>query len=135
VVGLEDWIRDQIATWSPHEPPPLGDAMRAYHFLPLYRGWMATLGIRPDLELVIWYSDEEPQRCERLEHPKLRRLAIAQGIKRYPELRPLRPARPDHATTCTVCNGTGTLVMPTLVCVCGGIGWLIPGEPPPPSIG
>lgn len=113
-------------------------AVRTHGFLPLYIGWMAALGIRPDGTLVRWDHEEEPESVKTLADPYLARLALCQGAKRYPELEQLIPTRPPQAETCAPCGGTGALEAHsnTLICECGGAGWLIPGESRPnPGIG
>ena len=105
-------------------------SVREHEFLPLYLGWVAALGIRPDGSFV--YVEYEPVRKppKPLEEPFWQRMAIHQGARKYPELRVLLPERPATAATCGACRGAGTPIgLPDFICgECGGGGWTIPGE-------
>jgi len=104
-------------------------------FLPLYVGWVATLGIRPDGSFVRWTHDDGGS-VEPLDDAFWQRMAICQGVKKYPELRSLLPERPSRAETCSVCDGAGERAgAPQIICECGGAGWVIPNEPRGPSPG
>jgi hypothetical protein len=106
--------------------------VRRYHFLPLYLGWLATLGIRPDGSFIRWDHDEDPEHVRPLDDAFWQRMALCQGAKKYPELAPLIPDRPPHAVECPTCK---TPLPEPLICECGGVGWRIPGEPREPSPG
>jgi len=55
-----------------------------------------------------------------------------QGVKKYPELAALIPARPEEARDCDSCRGTGRIeALPQIICRCGGVGWIVPGEAGP----
>ena len=63
----------------------------------------------------------------------MRRIAIFCGAKQYPELKQLVPDRPPGAPDCPYCEGRGKVdilgVEPdTIVCYCGGLGWLTDEE-------
>ena len=63
-----------------------------------------------------------------------RRIALFQGAKKYPQLIPLLSERPDSARNCPCCLGSGEINVPgvppgTIVCYCGGSGWLDKDEP------
>lgn len=104
-------------------------AVRTFGFLPLYLGWVAVLGIRPDGSFVRWDNEDDPENIHPLAEPFLRRLALHEGAKRYPELSPLIPLRPANATDCAMCKGAGSIAgLPQTICECGGYGWVIPGE-------
>jgi hypothetical protein len=110
-------------------------AVRQHGFLPLYVGWVAALGLRPDGSLVRWDHEADRASVRPLRDAYWQRMAICQGAKRYPELRALLPKRPASAQTCSACSGSGQVSgAPQIICECGGIGWIIPGEerePPP----
>ena len=107
-------------------------AVRQHRFLPVYLGWTAVLGIRPDGTLVEWLHEDSPETVRPIQHPFWCRLALCQGARKYPALKPLIPARPVDAVQCDGCSGTGIIgALPTMICKCGGLGWLIAGEPPP----
>jgi hypothetical protein len=109
-------------------------ALRMHRFLPLYFGWFATLGIRPDASFVRWDHEENPDVVRPLDEPYWQRLAIGQGAKRYPELTALIPPRTPDAVDCEPCKGTGEIILP-IVCKCGGLGWVVPGEDGDGSVG
>lgn len=103
--------------------------IRDSRFLPLYVGWSATLGIRCDHTYVRIDNEVEDAPPEEVSDAFSRRLAICQGVKKYPELSDLLPQRPSQAVDCSSCGGAGEIAgAPEIVCECGGIGWLIPGE-------
>ena len=108
-----DWLRPAVRRWT---------------FLPLYLGWVSTLGIRPDRTLVRWDHEDDPDNIKLLPDGRLRRVALCQGVKTYPELTKLLPERPPSAVTCEHCGGTGQMRVLNLICQCGGTGWCIPGE-------
>ena len=111
-------------------------AVRRHHFLPLYLGWVAVLGIRADLSFVCWAHEDDPEVVEPVTNAYLQRMAICQGVHRYPELTALVPARPGAARTCGLCKGSGLVPGAAhVVCECGGIGWILPGESQGPSPG
>jgi hypothetical protein len=111
-------------------------AVDEHRFLPLYIGWLATLGIRADGSFVRWDHEEDRSRVSQLSDAYWQRMAICYGAEKYPELRVLLPERPVEAATCSACAGTGKVGSGShLVCQCGGTGWLIPGEQPGPSPG
>lgn len=124
-------IERRIAQFLESDDPRydwLRPAVRRWMFLPLYLGWVSTLGIRPDGTLVSWDHDDDPENLKLLVADRWQRLALCQGAQQYPELRALLPARPAHAVTCETCGGTGDCPVPKLICHCGGMGWCIPGE-------
>lgn len=109
-------------------------AVREHKFLPVHLGWVAALGIRPDATVVRWEHEDRPGEAPRVESsPYWQRFAVAEGARRYPALAVLVPARPDHARDCSGCGGAGELPRTKdgveLVCQCGGLGWLLDGEP------
>jgi hypothetical protein len=100
-----------------------------HQFLPVYVGWNAVFGLRPDGSLIRWNFELEPERVSELLSPFWRRMALFQGAKKYPELTTLLPARPAVAETCRLCNGAGEIAgRDDLVCECGGAGWILTGE-------
>ena len=126
---IEEYLssRAQRFAWS-------FEAVRRFEFLPLYFGWTALLGMCPDASLILWEHEDEAARAwiRELNDPFLRRLALAQGAKRYPELESLVPVRPANGEECESCGGTGRILgLPedsNVICYCGGLGWVIPGE-------
>src|SRR3989442_3263086 len=104
--------------------------VRAQGFLPLYLGWVSAIGIRPDGSFVQWDHDVEPATVKPLHDSYWERMALCEGAKKYPELGALIPTRPVEARTCEACAGTEAIAgAPQIICGCGGLGWVIPGEP------
>ncbi len=106
----------------------LRPAVAKHRFLPLYVGWLSTLGITCDG--VIVRIDTEPSSQPTPEKsPFYQRMAIMEGAKKYPEFRNCLPQRPQNAVVCRQCNGVGTVAgAPDLICECAGFGWQVPGE-------
>jgi hypothetical protein len=93
--------------------------------LPLYMGWTATIGLRPDGSIVEWNTDE-PDLALRAPDDKWAMIALTEGVRTYPDLAPLLPRRPSDAQSCGQCGGTGRVpVIPGgLPCDrCSGLGW------------
>jgi hypothetical protein len=106
----------------------LRDAASAYGFLPLCVGWARVLGVTPGGEVVEWDPEGGRPGITIVTNPYLKRFALAQGAHKYAQLAPLLPQRPPDAAACERCGGSGTLPLPRLICECGGLGWVVPGE-------
>lgn len=107
----------------------LREIVKVHWFLPLYVGWTAVLGLRPDGSLVRWNIENGDTVPEPLTSPFWSRMALYQGAKLYPEISALLPARPVGARNCAACDGTGAIAgAPEIVCECGGSGWVVEGE-------
>jgi hypothetical protein len=97
--------------------------------LPVEIGWTASVALCPDGTFLL-RDDEETGAVTELVDPYWARIALCNGVKRYPELAPLLPSRPAAARDCENCAQLAALpAMPGLLCCCGGLGWLLPGEP------
>lgn len=73
-------------------------AVREHRFLPLYIGWTSDLGIKPDATFVDWRAEGAGEVVPLL-NSYWQRMAIYQGVLRYPELSRLLPQRPEAAVT------------------------------------
>ena len=125
---IDGWIADFLSSDDPKKKW-LSEPVRAHWFLPLYVGWLSTIGLRPDGSFVRWDQEAVSPGLRPLSIRYWQRMAICQGAKTHPELAVLLPPRPAEAVTCSVCGGSGTIVgAPQLVCECGGAGWSIPTE-------
>lgn len=125
---IDGWIDDFLASHDPRRNW-LKKPVRAHRFLPLYVGWLSTLGLRQDGSFVRWDQEAASPVLRPLSIPYWQRFALCQGAKVHPELAALLPPRPAEAVTCAVCGGSGSIAgAPELVCECGGIGWSIPAE-------
>ena len=99
--------------------------VRIHGALPLYSGWVESVGIRPDGTLVRWSTEEDWTEARELYNATWATTALVQGAERYPKLRHLIPSRPVAAHTCEVCGGTGRFPsVPAIICECGGVGWI-----------
>jgi hypothetical protein len=137
---MREQIERRIREYVADQDPRFGwvrSAVRKFGFLPLYLGWFAVLGIRPDGSLVRWDNEDDPGVLKLLSDSYWERMAVCQGAKKYPELVGLLPERPTEARNCESCKGTGHLegLPPHIICGCGGLGWIIPGEQQGPSPG
>ena len=130
--SVEEAIRSRIREYLDQDDPRvewIKPSVREHGFLPLYLGWVAVLGIRPDGSFVYLGYEPAPKPARLLEQPFWQRVAIHQGAKKYPELRALLPERPVNAVPCSACRGAGELPgLPPVICGCGGFGWVMPGE-------
>ena len=96
--------------------------------LPLYLGWIETIAIRPDGEVVRWSTEGDYEGALPLEDRGWLLPALVTGARRYPELKVLLPAREPGAIDCP-CRGHEMFVSGRVICgQCGGLGWL-PGVP------
>jgi hypothetical protein len=114
------------------EPAYLKLLASRYRILPIYIDWTAFFGLRPDGDILL-VPTEEAEDAQPEQDARLRRVAIFRGAKKYPELKPLIPSRPLDALDCPHCEGHGRIdisgIEPdTLVCYCGGLGWLTHDE-------
>jgi hypothetical protein len=120
---IEAFTRDAV------EPEYLRLHVSHHRVLPILVDWTGFWGLRADGE--IWLIDTEDGREPVREFDeRLRRVALCKGAKKYPELQPLVPDRPQGAMDCPHCVGTGRIDAPgvppdTIVCYCGGLGWLV----------
>jgi len=138
-MSMHEAIEKRIAEFLAGDDPKLEwikPAVRAHAFLPLYLGWVAALGVRPDGSFIRWDHEDDRASVKPLSNAYWQRMAIIQGAKKYSELRALLPERPAEALTCDACDGSGQMSgAPQVVCQCGGIGWIIPDENREPSPG
>jgi hypothetical protein len=109
-------------------------AIARVNALPLFFDWTAFMALRLDGHIAWIPYDDEPAEVEVIKDERLRNLGLFRGTKLHPELPFLMPSRPPNATDCPDCRGTGKLAFPevanhlaeTVICSCGGIGWLPP---------
>lgn len=126
--AVERRIQDVLADGDPRFEW-LRAAVREHGFLPLHIGWVTVLGLRPDGSWVRWDHEETPGTLRPFSDPYWERIALCNGAESYPELETLLPRRPTHAHDCRACSGTGLFAGAPITCACGGLGWMLPGEP------
>lgn len=118
------------------EPPiDIRPIISAERILPMMFDWSGFYSINRNGEIV--FVDLGPPFDIRPEaDERICRMVLCQGVKRYAELIELLPIRPDEAVDCSSCDGTGReptndligFDQETIVCWCGGLGWLPKGE-------
>lgn len=92
--------------------------------LPLYLGWLESIGIRPDGEVVSWSTESDYAGVRPVEDRTWLLSALVAACKRYPELLGLLPAREPGAVDCR-CHNHPLLASGKVLCgECGGVGWL-----------
>jgi hypothetical protein len=104
--------------------------------LPLCFDWTAFMALRLDGQIAWIPYDDEPGEVEVIKEERLRNLGLFRGIRLHPDLSFLMPSRPPNAIDCPDCRGTGKIAFPpsykdladSVLCYCGGIGWLPPGD-------
>ena len=103
--------------------------------LPLMFDWTGFMALRPDGQVVWIPYDDEPGDVEPVRDVLVRNIGLFRGTKLHPGLPILLPPRPPDAIECPDCKGTGKIILPqmpadlseSLMCYCGGIGWLPSG--------
>jgi hypothetical protein len=135
---MRDSIENRIQEFLSDPDPRLEwmkPAVRTHIFLPLYLGWVGAIGLRPDGSFVRWDHEDDREAVKPLSDPYWERVAVSHAAKKYSELAALLPERPSHAKDCDSCKGTGEIEgTAQIICVCGGLGWIIPEDqqgPPP----
>jgi len=81
-----------------------------------------------DGEVIVVPTEEVEEPRIELE-TRVRRMAIYRGSLKYPDLQPLVQLRSRGSVDCPHCEGHGRIDLPgiepnTIVCYCGGLGWL-----------
>jgi len=131
--GMREVIQRLIREYLANDDPRFDwvrPSVEKLNFLPLYLGWVAALGVRPDGSFVRWDHEDDRETVKPLNDAYLERMAICGGALKYPELAALIPQRPALAIECSLCKGGGRIegVPENVICQCGGLGWMIPGE-------
>lgn len=109
--------------------PDLKEIAFELKVLPMLLDMGGCYAIRPNGEIVSFAWDE-PYDLEIENNPRIQNIVLFQGSKKYPGLSALVPTRPPDARNCDFCDGTGTVIgLPadmaeSIVCYCGGLGWL-----------
>lgn len=128
---IQSLIQDYF-TESSVEPPYLKTLAERYQVLPVFVGWTAFYGLQVDGQIIVVPTEEEGDAEPELDE-RIKRMAVFRGAKKYPELKPLVPKRPAGSPDCSYCEGRGQIDFPgvepdTIVCYCGGLGWLTQEE-------
>ena len=101
--------------------------------LPVILDMGGCLGLRPNGDVMSFVWDE-PRHLRPERDPRICNTVYYRASVKYPELAALAPKRPATAIDCPHCDGTGSVswlpnadLANTIVCYCGGLGWL-PGN-------
>jgi hypothetical protein len=104
----------------------------AVRLLPAVLDMGGCLGLRQSGAVASFLWDE-PHVLRAEPDPRIRNVAYYQASLKYPALAPLVPRRPANAVSCLCCGGSGRCsglpahLANSVVCYCGGLGWL-PGK-------
>ncbi len=124
---LSAFIAARIAGFPAEAPERLrweAPFVAEFDALPLYVGWVETVGVRPDGEVVRWSTEGDYAGVRAVEDRVWVLSALVDGSRRYPELAALIPERPPDAADCP-CRGQPVFASGVVLCgECGGVGWL-----------
>jgi hypothetical protein len=124
---LSAWLANRIAAYAAESPPQLrwlAENAAQAGALPLYAGWVETIGLRPDGELVRWSTEGEYLGTKSVEDRYVWLTALVDAAKRYPELRPLLPARPPGARDCRHLSHPLFAAGKVFCAECCALGWV-----------
>ncbi len=131
-----------IRTYEPDEHLPsdaqsseLSDQLKnlaiRFEGLPVLRDWGGCFLLRPDLSIMAAAWDGSDFRLE--EDPVFRNTVLLRASSEFEELRGLKPVREPDSPICPMCQGSGVVprlppeLADSIVCYCGGLGWLPAG--------
>ena len=103
------------------------DAVR-HGLVPVYSDWECAYALTPEGGL-LYLEEAGWGAANPLTNLRHRFVAFAQAAEEYPEFAHLRPVRRPEDPECASCGGTGRVrlpdgvVLPNLMCECGGLGW------------
>ncbi len=127
---LQDWLSRRIEAYcrDDAEPQYLKAYASRHSVLPLFVDWTGFWGISANGSVLLIDTEEDTPPVLEAD-ARILRIALFQGARKFPELRPLVPRRPDAAGDCPNCHGQGVIDIPgvergVIVCSCGGLGWL-----------
>ncbi len=119
-------IKEYLA--SENMAPDIRLLVETQNALPLWLDMRGCIAIRPDGTFVSHEWDTDVYKEET--NPAWHLLALAHGSKRYPVLEAMLPAKTPDTLVCSVCNGTGKLVLGDRIFEhggcgnCFGLGWV-----------
>lgn len=117
---MSECLTGQIAAIPP-APRPNGTPPNT---LPLYEGWLDTIGLRTDGELIMWSTEGEYSGTKPVEERGLWLNSLVHAAKRFPELNALVPARPRDARDCDHLAIPKMVELGLFCTKCGGLGWV-----------
>ncbi len=136
-MSIEPLLTEQIATRlkeymldPDHDALNLRILAQRFEALPLCVDWEKCWALRPDGQVVVFAHEVADPQVRNEEDSRMINVALFQGSLTYPEIESLVPARPLDAKDCPFCPAESassqSLEHPTMICYCGGLGW-IPG--------
>lgn len=124
---LQTYIADRIANYYTESPEPfqwLVPYVAEFQVLPLYLGWIESIGINAEGEIVSWNTEGDYSWVKPVEERNWWLSALVVGCRRYPELLALLPSRPTGAIDCRHLAhpifAEGNVICPK----CCGLGWV-----------
>jgi hypothetical protein len=121
------YIAGRIAAFSAEAPETwqwLLPYVTEFAALPLYAGWLETIGLRADGEVVRWSTEGDYAGALPVEDSSWVLIGLVEGTRRYPELRSLLPRRGAKDPDCP-CQRHALFVSGKIICSeCCGLGWL-----------
>ena len=127
--ALRRSIQERISRFEEEAPEALrwlAPYVRRHGVLPCTIGWLETVGITPDGQVLKFSADGERFEYEELREPESWgefANALVQAAQRYPDLAAMVPQIPAGATACTHCREL-PFQNRSFICVCGNIGWV-----------
>jgi hypothetical protein len=125
--GVAAFITDRVRQFAVEAPAQvrwLAPFVAEFGALPVYLGWIETIGIRPDGEVIRWSTEGEYPGARPVEDRTWLMTGLVEGSRRYAELLPLVPVRVPDADDCQ-CRGHPLFAAGRVICgTCGGLGWL-----------
>jgi hypothetical protein len=125
--GVAAFITDRVRQFAVEAPAQvrwLAPFVAEFGALPVYLGWIETIGIRPDGEVIRWSTEGEYPGARPVEDRTWLMTGLVEGSRRYAELLPLVPVRVPDADDCQ-CRGHPLFAAGRVIGgTCGGLGWL-----------
>ncbi len=131
-VILQEYISNPEPDWIDSDKTiDLRKIASELNVLPIYPDWSGAFGIRPNGEFFS-FSYEKPYEIKTAYNQREINSVLFQAVKNYSELQELMPVRTPDSIECPDCDGTGNykkfadheVLSKTVVCFCGGLGWL-----------
>jgi hypothetical protein len=100
---LSAYVAARITSYSEESPETQKWAapfVAKFGALPLYFGWCATIGLRPDGEIVEWSTEGEYVGTRPVEERFFWLSGLVKASRQYPRLRQILPERPANAVDC-----------------------------------
>jgi hypothetical protein len=109
-----------------HETDAINRALLNLDALPIPWAWVGCFGIRANGNVVYVDDDGVQMPLEATGDDRMNAVAtLVYAAERNPDLVCILPEKPVTANSCSTCNGTGRVLVPSLLCGdCMGLGWI-----------